>query len=94
MRDTSGLSGYTTQELMAELTSRGDLTLYGRTLEQIHKDAKRLYDIDKIIKDYGLIQIVKNIKEARKKGWTSLNVPVPIDHSLTDYSSLYRNVGE
>lgn len=94
MVHTSGLGKYSTQEIMAELTARGDLTIFGRTLEQINQDRERLHNINRVIKSYGLIDIVKNINIARKNGWTSINIPVPIDHKLTDYSSLYENIGE
>lgn len=94
MAHPSGLGEYSTQDLMGELIDRGDLTIYGRTLTQIHQDAKRLHDINRVIKDYGIVQIVRNINIARKNGWTSLNIPVPLDHSLTDYSSLYESTGE
>jgi len=56
--------------------------------EATAKDAKRLYELNNIIKQYGIVNYVKSYKEAQGRGWTDIRLPVPVNRILCDYTPI------
>jgi len=56
-------------------------TIYQRD-EELFKLNDKLDRLGRVAKQYGLVSILRNYKEAQKQGWHSVNIPVRPDLTL------------